>query len=87
MTNRLTMTNVLTEISGVMLIKKVLNRNDAVLLSFSISQCVEFFTLAAVNPNKKVIVMMTFTNFVLLLHISILEICKKFAPIVYLSLP
>ena len=34
--------------------KKVLNRKDAVLPSFSITQCVEYFTqtLAAVNPNK-----------------------------------
>ena len=35
-------------------VKKVLNRKDAVLPSFSITQCVEYFTqtLAAVNPNK-----------------------------------
>ena len=35
-------------------VKKVLNRKDAVLPTFSITQCVEYFTqtLAAVNPNK-----------------------------------
>ena len=36
---------------------------------------------------SKVIVKMTFTKFVSFLHISIHEICKKFTPIVYLSLP
>ena len=51
--NRLTMTNYI-ERNFWGYVKKVLNRKNAVLSSFSTTQCVEYFTktLAAVNPNK-----------------------------------